>query len=109
MQGDHADSPDTLVVLPAPKVALDQTIWGPVSCTMFYLIMSTLEGHTAAESVEKLQSSFWSTYLSGGAVFLPTAMLTYSVIPPQHRGLFLQGVGLGTYLVSSIETETGRT
>lgn len=63
---------------------------------MFYLVMSMMEGHTAEESVEKLRASFLSTYLSGGAVFLPTALLTYSVIPRQHRGLFLQSVGLGT-------------
>ena len=78
------------------QVALDQTIWGPFSCTMFYLVMSTMEGHTPAESLDKLRTSFLSTYLSGGAVFLPTALLTYSVIPRQHRGLFLQSVGLGT-------------
>lgn len=54
-----------------------------------------MEGHTVHEAIEKVQVGFWPVYIRGAAVFLPTAALTYSVIPLAHRGLFLQAVGLG--------------
>ncbi|CED82026.1 Peroxisomal membrane protein MPV17 and related proteins [Phaffia rhodozyma] len=82
------------------KVLLDQTIWGPWSVSMFLSVMSLMEGKTVHEAIERVQVGFWPIYLSGGVLFIPTAFLTYSIIPLAHRGLFLQGVGLGwnTYL-----------
>jgi hypothetical protein len=62
---------------------------------MFFSVMSLMEGHSAHEAVEKVQVGFWPAYVRGAAVFIPTAALTYSVIPLAHRGLFLQAVGLG--------------
>lgn len=110
------------------KVILDQTLWGPFSVrvpaapvrcccapadddddcaralsnqlTMFFSMMSLMEGSSVHEAVERVQVGFLPTYIRGAFVFMPTAALTYSVIPLAHRGLFLQAVGLGwnTYL-----------
>ncbi|KAL7411159.1 hypothetical protein BDY24DRAFT_396809 [Mrakia frigida] len=92
------------------KVVLDQTIWGPLSCIMFYGFMSLLEGHTLQEAKDKVAVAFWPTYIRGGLVFLPTSFLTYSIIPRHHRGLFLQGVGLGwnTYLSGANSSANGQ-
>ncbi|WVO15039.1 hypothetical protein L204_102683 [Cryptococcus depauperatus] len=76
------------------KVCLDVSIWGPFVAFMFPTALGLLEGRSFNEISEKVAMLWFPTWQKAVCVFAPTQILNFAVVPPQHRLLVLQSVGM---------------
>lgn len=79
---------------------LDQALWGPFVVGLFWSTNGILEGKSPAEVYEKVKFAFLPVYSKSVMVFGPTAIISFTFVPLQHRLLVGQTVGLGwnTYI-----------
>ncbi|KAF5335476.1 hypothetical protein D9611_012197 [Ephemerocybe angulata] len=81
------------------RVYLDQAVLTPAGVVFFYASMSTLEGQPAA-AWPRLQEAYVPTLLRNWAVFVPTQIVNFTLIPPHLRMVTIGVVSLfwNTYL-----------
>ncbi|EJT52556.1 hypothetical protein A1Q1_03688 [Trichosporon asahii var. asahii CBS 2479] len=84
----------------ATRVFLDQALWGPFVVGLFWSTNGILEGRSPADVYEKVKYAFLPVYSKSVMVFGPTAIISFTFVPLQHRLLVGQTVGLGwnTYI-----------
>lgn len=84
----------------AARVFLDQALWGPFVVGLFWSTNGILEGRSPADVYEKVKYAFLPVYSKSVMVFGPTAIISFTFVPLQHRLLVGQTVGLGwnTYI-----------
>jgi hypothetical protein len=83
-----------LAVQTAGRVAVDQVIGGPCFPAIFYTSLTLLEGGTLDQVRTKLKAAWFRTWRVGVCVFAPASIINQSVIAPQNRVLFINGVSL---------------
>ncbi|KAJ8521984.1 hypothetical protein ONZ45_g1410 [Pleurotus djamor] len=81
------------------RVWLDQAILTPASVPFFFGAMSILEGK-AHDAIPRIRSAYIPTLLRNWAVFLPTQIINFAIVPPHLRFFVVSVVGLfwNTYL-----------
>lgn len=81
------------------RVWLDQGILTPIAVAYFYGSMSLLEGKVH-EAIPRIQAAYAPTILRNWAVYIPTQIVNFSLVPPQLRLVTVCGVSLfwNTYL-----------
>jgi len=82
------------------RVYLDQTLFSPVAVALFFGSMSVLEGKGLGEGANRISHAYIPTLLRNWAVYIPTQIINFSVIPPHLRFVFVSVVSLfwNTYL-----------
>lgn len=78
----------------ASRLALDLLLWSPFVCALFPSSLGLLEGKTVPEVQRKVKHSWWPTWQKAVMVFGPAQVVNLTLVPPQHRLLLLQSVGL---------------
>ncbi|WVW86244.1 hypothetical protein I302_108286 [Kwoniella bestiolae CBS 10118] len=76
------------------KLALDICIWSPFVTFMFPTCLGLLEGKNVGEVRQKVAHGWFPTWQKAVCVFGPTQIINFSLVPPQHRLLTVQSVGL---------------
>lgn len=76
------------------RVAADQLIGGPFFPAIFYTSLTLLEGGTLEDVRKKLERAWFHTWAVGVLVFTPASAINMTVISPQNRVLFVNGVSL---------------
>ncbi|WWC64484.1 uncharacterized protein I303_107094 [Kwoniella dejecticola CBS 10117] len=76
------------------KLTLDICIWSPFVTFMFPTCLGLLEGKNVDEVRRKVAHGWFPTWQKAVCVFGPTQVINFSVVPPQHRLLTVQSVGL---------------
>jgi hypothetical protein len=80
--------------VPVMKIGIDQTIWSVVWNSTYYLLLGVLKFENPGTILKSIQMS-WLDLLKAGWRFWPIAhLLTYGVIPIQHRLIFVDTVEL---------------
>ncbi|TEB31745.1 hypothetical protein FA13DRAFT_341993 [Coprinellus micaceus] len=81
------------------RVWLDQAILTPVGITFFYGSMSTLEGKPE-RAWERIKEAYVPTLVRNWAVFVPTQIVNFTLVPPHLRMVVVGVVSLfwNTYL-----------
>ncbi|KIM76692.1 hypothetical protein PILCRDRAFT_826086 [Piloderma croceum F 1598] len=84
----------------AYRVALDQGVATPAHIAFFFTSMTLLEGHPFSYAQERLNHAYQPTLLRNWAVFLPTQIINFGIVPHQLRFLVVGVVSLfwNTYL-----------
>ncbi|KGB78800.1 hypothetical protein I307_01704 [Cryptococcus deuterogattii 99/473] len=77
----------------ASKVILDMTVWSPCVTFMFPTSLGLLEGKSIKEVRHKVAMGWFPTWQKAVCVFGPTQVLNFTLVPAQHRLLFVQSVG----------------
>ncbi|ODN84976.1 hypothetical protein L202_00821 [Cryptococcus amylolentus CBS 6039] len=78
----------------ATKVTLDCLVWSPCVTFMFPTSLGLLEGKSIEEVRQKVAMGWFPTWQKAVCVFGPTQILNFTLIPPQHRLLAVQSVGM---------------
>ncbi|WVQ77544.1 hypothetical protein IAR50_007231 [Cryptococcus sp. DSM 104548] len=78
----------------AAKVALDCLVWSPCVTFMFPTSLGLLEGKSIDEVRQKVAMGWFPTWQKAVCVFGPTQIINFTLIPPQHRFLAVQSVGM---------------
>ncbi|KAF8703094.1 hypothetical protein AX14_014206 [Amanita brunnescens Koide BX004] len=83
----------------AYRVYLDQAIFAPAIVVFFYGSMSVLEGKPH-EAIDRLKRAYVPTLLRNWAVYIPTQIINFSIVPHHLRFPVVSVVGLfwNTYL-----------
>ena len=80
------------------KLGFDQLVWTPFGwLPLFFGGMALLEGRGASDALVEAQSKGWGftdTCVKNWALWVPANLLTYSVVPPQMRILWVNSVSL---------------
>ncbi|ORX35378.1 hypothetical protein BD324DRAFT_632587 [Kockovaella imperatae] len=76
------------------RLGMDYTIFFPFSAIYFPIMMGSLEGKSIDEIKQKIQLQLYPTWQRACLVFGPTQLVNLTLVPPQHRILMLQTVGL---------------
>ncbi|KAF8328746.1 hypothetical protein F5887DRAFT_134622 [Amanita rubescens] len=81
------------------RVWLDQAVLTPVGVMFFYGAMSTLEGKPH-EAIDRIQRAYVPTLIRNWAVFIPTQIINFALVPHHLRFPVVSVVGLfwNTYL-----------
>jgi len=81
------------------RVWLDQAILTPFAVGFFYSSMSVLEGKPE-EAVDRVKAAYVPTLIRNWAVYIPTQLVNFSLIPPHLRFVTVSVVSLfwNTYL-----------
>lgn len=84
----------------AIKFALDQTLGAAANTILFIAGIALLRGHTLPSIHQDVQDSFWPMIFAGQKLWPAVSVLSFTVIPFEHRTLFGSIVGLfwGVYL-----------
>ncbi|KAK1927763.1 hypothetical protein DB88DRAFT_479165 [Papiliotrema laurentii] len=77
------------------RLVIDSFMWSPFVCALFPSSLGLLEGKSVPEVKRKVQYGWFATWQKAVAVFGPTQIINLTLVPPQHRLLLLQSVGLG--------------
>lgn len=83
-----------LAIQTAKRVIVDQVIAGPCFPIIFYTSLTLMEGGTLQQVLDKIKAAWFLTWTVGVCVFTPASIINQSVIAPQHRVLFMNGVAL---------------
>ncbi|KAJ2922005.1 hypothetical protein H1R20_g15089, partial [Candolleomyces eurysporus] len=81
------------------RIYLDQALLTPVGVLFFYGSMSTLEGNWQ-KAYERIEEAYVPTLVRNWAVFIPTQIVNFTVVPPHLRMVTVGVVSLfwNTYL-----------
>ena len=88
------------------KSLLDQTVYGPVAnLAMMAFITLLVEGKRLGDLRDKVKKQFATVQLNAYKVWPLASVANYSLVPPQLRVLFMNGVGLAwsTFLILSAQ------
>ncbi|WWD19719.1 hypothetical protein CI109_104183 [Kwoniella shandongensis] len=78
----------------ANKLVLDIFLWSPFVTFMFPTSLGLLEGKGVEEVKRKVAMGWFPTWQKAVCVFGPTQVLNFTLIPPQHRLVVIQSVGI---------------
>ncbi|GMH40906.1 hypothetical protein BSKO_08810 [Bryopsis sp. KO-2023] len=73
------------------KTALDQLIWGPLFCCVFFAFIRTLEGHPD-QVIPTIQEELIPTILSSYVIWPLAHLINFRFIPSQQRILYINAV-----------------
>ncbi|KAF9652708.1 hypothetical protein BDM02DRAFT_3183395 [Thelephora ganbajun] len=84
------------------RVYLDQAVFSPAAVVFFFGSMSVLEGKGLGGATDKISHAYVPTLLRNWAVYIPTQVINFTVIPSHLRFVFVGVVSLfwNTYLSS---------
>ncbi|KAK5128714.1 hypothetical protein LTR85_000047 [Meristemomyces frigidus] len=84
----------------AVKFSLDQTIGAAANTVLFIAGIALLRGHTLPSIQQDVQDKFWPMIFAGQKLWPAVSVLSFTVVPFEHRTLFGSIVGLfwGVYL-----------
>ena len=77
------------------KIALDQLIWTPPSLMTFYFSMACMEGRGIHEGAERAKTMLWPTLRINWPFWSCVQLVTFSVVPVQHRVVWVSFVHVG--------------
>ncbi|KAH9984187.1 hypothetical protein BJV77DRAFT_1062246 [Russula vinacea] len=79
---------------------LDQTLMAPLVVGGFFASMSLMEGKGVSGVMDGLSTMYAPTLMRGWAVYTPTQIINFALVPPQFRFVFVSIVNLvwNTYL-----------
>ncbi|QDZ18226.1 peroxisomal membrane protein PMP22 [Chloropicon primus] len=86
------------------KAFFDQSVYGPVAnLAMMSFITLLVEGKTLGDLKAKVKKQFLSVQLNAYKVWPLASIANYSLVPPELRVLFMNGVGFlwSTFLILS--------
>uniref|UniRef100_A0A8C9SN80 Si:ch211-120k19.1 n=1 Tax=Scleropages formosus TaxID=113540 RepID=A0A8C9SN80_SCLFO len=75
------------------KVLLDQLIAAPITISVFYIGLSTLEGRQ--DIFEDWREKFWTSYKTGVIYWSTMQAVNFLLVPPVARTVFVGGIALG--------------
>ncbi|KZT63818.1 hypothetical protein DAEQUDRAFT_86670 [Daedalea quercina L-15889] len=67
------------------KVCLDQFVYGPAIIATYFTAMTLMEGKTVVDAKERLTTAYPPAVLRSYSVFVPTQILSFSLVPAQYR------------------------
>ena len=73
----------------AGKALLEMTVAFPIILGGFFGGVTLLQTHSLQAARNKIDMALWPTLKMGYSYFIPASLITHTVIPPQHRVLFL--------------------
>lgn len=84
----------------AIKFALDQTFGAAVNTVLFIAGIALLRGHSFPSIQDDVRNKFWPMIFAGQKLWPLVSILSFTIIPFEHRTLFGSVVGLfwGIYL-----------
>ncbi|KAK4550733.1 hypothetical protein LTR36_000312 [Oleoguttula mirabilis] len=84
----------------AIKFSLDQTIGAAANTVLFIAGIALLRGHTLPSIEQDVRTKFWPMIFAGQKLWPAVSVLSFTVVPFEHRTLFGSIVGLfwGIYL-----------
>jgi len=93
----HFATPTKAVIY---RTWLDQALMAPLVVGWFFASMSLMEGKGLSGVVDGLSTMYAPTLMRGWAVYTPTQIINFALVPPQFRFVFVGVVNLvwNTYL-----------
>jgi protein Mpv17 len=80
--------------VPLSKILIDQTLWSVTWNTLYFVLLGAMRVDRLGNIVQSVRSS-WLDVLKAGWRFWPLVhVLTYGMIPMQHRLLFVDAMEL---------------
>jgi hypothetical protein len=76
------------------KVAVDQTVWSVLWNSCYYVLLGLFKFESPAVIASTVRNSWWDLLKAGWRLWPFVHFFTYSVIPVQHRLLFVDAVEL---------------
>jgi len=76
------------------KILMDQTIYAAVKYSAFLGLVGLSAGRSPSQCVEAVRTKLWPTLTSGWKFWPAVHLLTYGVVPPAHRILWINCVDL---------------
>lgn len=73
------------------KTAMDQLIWGPFFCCVFFAFIRTLEGHPD-QVIPTIQEELIPTILSSYVIWPLAHLINFRFVPSQQRILYINAV-----------------
>lgn len=86
-------SSDSLLI-PMTKMAIDQTVWSVFWNSTYYILLGLLKFETPSVIAKTVKSSWWDLLKAGWRLWPLVHVVTYGIIPVQHRLLFVDAVEL---------------
>ena len=74
---------------PPQKIALDQTLYLATYNTIYYIALGLFAGRPAGETTAEYLDKFWSLMFAAWKLWPLVGVVTYTLIPIQHRVLFI--------------------
>ena len=71
------------------KIVLDQTVTIATWNALYFLIMGAMTSKPVDESVDLIKKSAWPLMLNGWKLWPAAHIITYAIIPKQHRLLYV--------------------
>ena len=75
----------------ASKLVVDQGLFSPALCAIYYVAMKTLEG-TPCEAGAALRERLWPTVTAAWLFWVPAQCMNFRVVGPEHR--FIAALGM---------------
>ena len=72
-----------------PKVALDQTIWGPIWNNTYILLLGLMKRESIQRIVQDVKESTLPLITTGLKLWVPAHFITYGLIPVENRLLWV--------------------
>lgn len=96
---DHVFSHQTLLsstslFIPLVKMGIDQTVWSVFWNSTYYVLLGLLKFESPSVIVKTVRNSWWDLLKAGWRLWPMVHVVTYGVIPVQHRLLFVDAVEL---------------
>ena len=88
------------------KIFLDQTAYLAFYNTVYYVSLLCLDGKSFGEAVDEYKGQFWLFLTSGWKLWPLVGIVTYTLIPPQNRVLWIDGIEIiYSAILSSLANE----
>lgn len=103
---DHACAQQSVIPLdslslPLLKIGIDQTVWSLFWNSTYFALLGILKAESPVTIVNSVQESWFDLLKAGWRIWPLVHLLTYSVVPLQHRLLFVDGVELAWVAILS--------
>jgi hypothetical protein len=95
-------------MVPAAKVAIDQTAWSLFWNSTYYTLLGILKFESADVIAATVRNSWWDLLKAGWRMWPLVHLLTYGVVPVQHRLLFVDAVELVWVCILSLYAQKSR-
>ena len=76
------------------KILMDQTIYCATKYSAYLGLVGLADGKEVHECKEEVQEKLWPTLTTGWKFWPAVHLITYNLIPPRHRVLWINGVDL---------------
>jgi protein Mpv17 len=78
----------------AKKILVDEFIFGPVYLGAFFVSISTLEGMTPQQTIEKIKKEYIPTFKMDVTVWPPAQAINFFFVPAPYRVLYISCISL---------------